>query len=284
MENERSNTPNLFLFTDFGSENIYTGHLRSVLQSRVPEARIHALSNKVPRQHPAAASFLLESSLSYLPAGSYVLCVVDPGVGTDREISVIQMKEHLDGGNSSANSYTFVGPNNGMFSFLEKEQYEFEIHRISDPEHHGRNDISNTFHGRDIMAPVLARLVNGLPIQEFGSEVSVEPLPDPYTMTPELKEDSIQGEIIFCDDFGNAVSNIHLDQIMDRFSGSEFQELTISLPPTTLQGIKDTYGDVNTGTPLALIGSFQHLEVAVNHGSAREKLNISEGEEIKIQQ
>lgn len=283
MQKKRKAAPDapLFaLFTDFGPETIYTGHLEGVLRAFVPRCRTYTLSHQVPRQNPSAAAFLLRESLPFIPPETYVLCVIDPGVGTDREIVALEVEKPIEETNQST-SYTFVGPNNGMFSFFEDSNFTCKVHQVN-PTEHGLDDISKTFHGRDVMAPVIARLAQGYSLRNIGTRTSLASLTKGASLHPDIKEDTIHGSILFTDSFGNAISNIHHSDLTSKITRSQFSECDISLQPTSLKGIKSTYTDVPSGTTLSLIGSFGYLEIAINQGSAETKLNLQEGSPIEV--
>ncbi len=267
----QSQPPQFFLFTDFGPESIYVGQMISVIKSIVPDGRTEILTSTVPRQDPVAASFLLKSTVPYLPDGSYVLCVVDPGVGTERPIVAIREEKK---------NLTLVGPDNGMFGFLKN--HTTECRKLQNDDF-WRDEVSNTFHGRDIMAPTLAHLSQKDDIEEVGPvHDQVKTLDKQEWMTSETDDSEIRGRIIYVDDFGNMITNIHRSDLTDLQEEQPEQTPEIKAGHVTLHRISTAYSDVPEGSTLAVIGSSGYLEISVNQGSAADTLNLQSGDPVTI--
>jgi len=261
-----------FLLTDFGPESIYTGQMRGVLKKIRPECDIHPLSNRVPRQDPVAAGFFLRSSLPYLPERAGVLCVVDPGVGTDRPIVAVRTAEP---------KRIFVGPDNGMFSVID-EQIE-ACHRVTD-EALWLEDVSSTFHGRDIMAPTLAHLYGQTDLSDIGpAHRERAELDSPDIFEPEVREEEIRGSILFADPYGNLITNISSSDLQHTFSEVENTELQVRTKRIELSGLAHSYGDVDPGTPIALVSSANQLEISINQDSAEDVLGLTAGDRVTVE-
>ncbi|SVD53732.1 uncharacterized protein METZ01_LOCUS406586, partial [marine metagenome] len=149
--------PIFSLLPDFGLRDPYVGQMKGILLSRCPSARVIDLTHEVPPQSVAVGAFFLQKSWRFLPAGTVHLAVVDPGVGTGRGVVALQREEHL-----------FLGPDNGLLSGVASGGMVFRLHT----EMEDLPERSDTFHGRDLFAPLAADLANGRPLVEMGETCS----------------------------------------------------------------------------------------------------------------
>ena len=223
------------LLTDFGAEDVYVGVMKAVIAGIAPGARVIDLAHGVPPQSIAAGAWWLAAAWSYLPPGTIVVAVVDPGVGTSRRAIAAQVEGRL-----------LVGPDNGLFSLLPQGTV-----REIDPVH-GLPSISATFPGRALFAPAAARLASGLPFSAVGPLVG-----DPVRLTLEPQDDA-NGTIVYADRFGNLVTNLP-----GRSSGSiEFDGRVVP--------VVRTYGDAGPGALVALTGSGGRIELSRVGGNAAQ--------------
>lgn len=252
------------LVTDFGWRDPYVGVMKGVILGRAPQARIVDLCHEIPPQDVASANFALMGSWSYFPPGTVHVVVVDPGVGSSRRILCAEAGGHV-----------FLAPDNGVLSSIIDPSGA--IHAVEDRSLYLCEDVSNTFHGRDIFAPVAARLVSGMPVEDVGSRVTDPTLierPVPHA-TP---DGGLVGEVIHVDAFGNLITNIRgPDALAMRERASVVFRGQDLGPPV------DSYAAVEPGSPLAIVDSFGFLEVAVNRGSAALHFNASTGDPIRLQ-
>jgi len=179
----------IVILTDFGSNSPFPGIMKGVMLSINPDLKFVDLSNDITPFNIMEALFVLKHSLNYFPSGSIFLIVVNPGVGSERKGLI-----------AKTDDYTFVAPDNGVLSFLfDTNPKIWEI--TYKPER-----VSKTFHGRDIFAPVAAKLSLGLEPGTLGKHyhnpVKIR-IPE-----PEIKKDKILGQVIYVDSFGNCVTNI----------------------------------------------------------------------------
>jgi len=242
------------LTTDFGAGDYYVGAMKGVILAIAPEAQIVDISHQIPPQDVLAAAFVLRHAAGEFPPGTVHLAVVDPGVGTRRRPLAIHSSGHL-----------WVGPDNGLFSFV-LDRADSRVHEITRPDL-GRPNPSRTFHGRDLFAPLAAHLCRGLDLTNVGP-----PVADPVRLAesaPCKSAARIAGHIIHIDSFGNLVSNIAAADIAPWGSA-----LRIRLGGQVLAKLCRTYEDVESGAPLALIGSAGLLEIAVNRGNAARQLGV----------
>jgi S-adenosylmethionine hydrolase len=254
--------PLITLTTDFGLHDEYLGALKGVLLSFLYEARIVDISHLIAPQDVLGASMVLAGSAPFFPDGTVHLVVVDPGVGSDRRILAIKTARHI-----------FVGPDNGVFSpFLQTEPVV--IHHITNSALF-RFPVSPTFHGRDIMAPIAARLAGGMDISVVGPAVPLETCCFLATSAPVSTGGQLHGQIVSKDHFGNLRTNISKDEIAN-LSGAG--ELVLQAGGRTATGLHATYTEKRPGELIALIDSRGFLEIAVVEGNAAATTKMGVGD------
>ncbi len=238
------------LLTDFGQQDGYVGVMKGVMVSIAPDIRIVDLTHEVRPQDVPGAAFLLQHHFRFFPQGTLHVCVVDPGVGSERRIIAVEAQGHF-----------FLAPDNGLLSFLQ-ETGELRIHSVTNAELR-LPQVSTTFHGRDIFAPAAAHLFNGVPLDALGP--AVQDMHHLNVPTPEidLQKKKITGSIIYVDRFGNLISNIPKSLLPNRVKGLE-----VSFGPVKLGTPKSHYAATENGTISVVTGSFGKLEIAVANGSA----------------
>lgn len=268
------------LTTDFGTSDAYVGVMKGVILGINPRAQVVDITHAIPPQDIHEAAFLIHSAHRYFPKDTIHTIVVDPGVGSNRRAIVCQ----------TDNAF-FVCPDNGVLSYLVGgEPSSIDAKPAGKPS--GPNasavtienptyllpHVSNTFHGRDIFAPVAAHLSLGVPLADIGTPVhNLVQLSIP---TMHIADDTLSGEIIKVDSFGNLITNI---------SQADFVAFTETVSSYTIQAgdvcinrLNRAYAESDTGEPLAIIGSFGLLEIAVNCGSAEERLGLKRGDAVII--
>ena len=256
--------PIITLLTDFGLEDTYVASMKGVILGSCPNARLIDVSHLIPPQDVRTGALLLASVYRDFPPGTIHLAVVDPGVGTDRRGLVLK-----------ADHYYFVGPDNGLFSWVLHEATVWEAYHLERPEF-WRAAVSKTFHGRDIFAPVAAHLGMGVPVQAFGP--LCKPQLAPWTDAAQTRAE-ILGQIIHIDHFGNAVTNVTRTALERLASPSS---LAVRIGGLTLAPIVETYGDQETGRVVALIGSSNRPEIAINQGHAAKTCGLRRGDPVSV--
>jgi hypothetical protein len=241
----------------------YVAAMKGVLHTMCPGAQIEDLSHEIGPQDILEAALFWAASVPYFPPGTIHVGVVDPGVGTGRRPIVLQVDDQV-----------LVCPDNGMVGLLLHCDDTAECRVISHPSCR-RENVSATFHGRDIFAPTAARLAAGFPFEEVGEAIDdYERLELP---APTLREDGVLvGTVIHVDRFGNAVTNVHNGALNGRVVQSVHAAELPALP------MRHTYGEVDAGEALALVGSAGYLEIAVNQGNAAETFNLTPGSPVEI--
>lgn len=253
------------LITDFGLKDGYVGAMKGVIFRINPEARIVDITHEVEVHNVFDAAFVLAAVYRFFPRGSVHLVIVDPGVGSNRRPILIETEE-----------YYFVGPDNGVFTFVSEFSEIKRIITISEPKYLLPR-ISDTFHGRDIFAPVAAYLTRGVDPGEFGSPLKkYKKLRIPR---PRKKGKEILGEIIQIDKFGNLVSNITEESIGELLLGKGYQ---IIVGGRKISRLSSSYSGVKKGRILAIFGSSGFLEISVNQGNASRALSLGKGDLISV--
>lgn len=250
--------------TDFGHRDPYVGIMKGVVLGLAPALKLVDLTHDVAPQDVSEANFALRGSYPFFPPGTVHVIVVDPGVGTQRRIVAAR-----------AHGALFVAPDNGVLTDVVGSADE--VHAVTDASLYRDGEVSQTFHGRDILAPVAARLASGLPLERVGPRaddlVRLE-RPDPAV----LSDGMICGAVLHVDRFGNLISNVreeHLRSLPEERRNVRLLGLEVGRPVSS-------YGTVPPGTPLAIVDSFGFLEVAVNGGSAEKHFNALRGDPIRI--
>ena len=252
------------LTTDFGVLDWFVGTMKGVILSINPRTSIVDITHEIPAGDIHAAAFALAASYRYFAENTVHVAVVDPGVGGRRKAIAVRTADYL-----------FVGPDNGVLSFVLAREKIQSIRLLTNRKLFLPH-VSRTFHGRDVFAPVAARLRKGLPIEKVGPPathfVKLEwPAPKP-------KGTSIDGEIVYIDRFGNAITNLDPDSLAAiGTSGVRLVVFGRRRCP-----LKPLYQAVPTGKPVAVFGSSGFLELAVNGGSAARLLGLNVGDRVSV--
>jgi S-adenosyl-L-methionine hydrolase (adenosine-forming) len=253
--------------TDFGHQGPFVGVMKGCILSRLPTARIVDLTHEIVVHWPAEAGFWLTRAFGYFPAGTVHVAVVDPGVGTSRDIIVVSAAEHF-----------FVAPDNGLLAPLVARHPAAAIVRLR-PEGLARIGVhhaSATFHGRDIFAPVGAELAAGrCSPADLGEIAAADSIVPSWVDEPAVERASVAGVIITIDHFGNLISNIDA-ALIERFRLPLVHAGNHSFP------LLRTYGDTRPGQYLALVNSFGVVEIARAEQSAAEGLGLSRGAPVTV--
>jgi len=247
------------LMTDFGASH-YAGQLGGAVLSVSPDARLAVLTHDISPHNITEAAIVLAESAAAFPKGSVFLCVVDPGVGTARRGVAVEAGGHF-----------FVGPDNGLFSLIVSGG-NYNAVELLNPQFF-RADVSPTFHGRDIFAPVAAHISLGARLEELGPPVhdlATLDLPRPVIVS----DRRIDAHALYADSFGNVITDV--DQSMVE---GEWQ---ILIRGRRVRGIDRTYDDGSPGKLMALVGSSGRVELAVRGGSAVERLHVKNLKKLRM--
>jgi S-adenosyl-L-methionine hydrolase (adenosine-forming) len=251
--------------TDFGHQGPFVGVMKGVMLSRFPGVRIVDLTHEIVVHFPAEAGFWLVRSLRYFPTGTVHVAVVDPGVGTARDIVAVTAQGHV-----------LLAPDNGLLAPIAAAHADATIVRLDSAPlaRLGIHRPSATFHGRDIFAPVAAELAAGR-CQPETLGARADSLVPAWVDEPSVESGSVAGVVITIDHFGNLITNIDAT-LLERF-----REPHVHAGGHTLRLLR-TYGDVRPGEYLALVNSFNVLEIARAEQSAAEGLGLSRGAPVVV--
>ena len=263
---DRVSRPIIALLTDFGLQDGYVGVLKGVMLSIAPEAHLIDITHDIAPQQVAAGAWILATSYRYFPVGTVFTCIVDPGVGSTRFPVALH-----------AGDWYFVGPDNGLFSPLLREQPVHEVVTLSNPAFH-LPQVSTTFHGRDIFAPSAAHIAMGTPLSKLGPQLNAAHLQHLDQREAARDEAIVIGHVAHVDTYGNIITNIPSSLVSDLFSSPQV-EMTFPehhvvvtqrrrfFSEQPLQG--DTLHE-----PFLYIDSSAHVGVAINKGNASQQLHI----------
>jgi len=252
--------------TDFGYNNNYICQMKSVALS-ITDAKIVDLNHNISPHNISEAAFILSTSIKYFPIGTVHIAVVDPGVGTKRRGIVVTTRKHV-----------FVGPDNGLLIPAARSQGVFSVYEIKNPNLM-LNNISNTFHGRDIFTPVGAHILNGLMFDQIGPIIN--DYVDLKVPSYQITDKTATGNVIYIDSFGNIITNIEGTNLLKFLKYDNKIMLFIGDKQIELPFVK-SYNYVKSGEFLSTIGSNNFFEISINQGNAAQKLKINENDELKI--
>ncbi len=253
------------LTTDFGEGSRYVAAMKGVILSINPAARIVDSSHSVQPQDVQRGAIALAETAPYFPADTIHVAVVDPGVGTKRRIVYARI-----------GSQQFIAPDNGLLSRLAAADAPSKIVSIEEPRF-WLPRVSKTFHGRDIMAPVAARLSSGLSPDELGPPLA-ELVPLAWREAEKVAN-RIAGEVIEVDSFGNLVTNITREMLA---GVPRNESVTITCDEHVTQGIFEAYSEQPAMTLIALVGSGDRLELAIVDESAAAMLGVPVGAPVAV--
>ena len=250
------------LTTDFGLVDPFVAIMKGVILGIAPNAQLVDVTHEIGSYDIVEAALLLDSSYRYFPEGTIHVIVVDPGVGSERRPMA-----------AAANGHIFVAPDNGVLSLVLKGNATApQVYHITN-ESLFRNPVSNTFHGRDIFAPVAAHLARKTPIEAVGPRIVdfvKKPLPKPRPRGGRLV-----GVVLRIDKFGNVITNLRRENLPSDFS--------IKVAGLSITRLCSSFSEAESGEFFAIEGSSVFIELALNQGSAAEKLNVGRGEEIELE-
>ena len=256
--------PIITLTTDFGLRDAFVGVMKGVILGICREALMVDLAHEVAPQDVLEGALALESAWRFFPPGSIHLAVIDPGVGSARRALAL-----------AAGGQYFVGPDNGLFTFALASG-EWSAVSIEAPAYR-LPAVSQTFHGRDVFAPAAAHLASGIALERLGPRIS-----DPVRLALpgcRAEDGGVIGEVIGSDRFGNLVTSVPADRVMDLAARGG---VTVELGGRNLGAPVACYADGPAGVPTPIIGSSGRLEVFVRGGSAAVVLRLPRGVPVKL--
>jgi S-adenosylmethionine hydrolase len=262
----RMSNPIITLLTDFGLRDHYVASMKGVILSLNPHATLIDVTHQVTPQDIHEGGFILANAYPCFPKGTIHLAVVDPGVGGSRRPILLVTEDHF-----------FVGPDNGLFTFVMQREKRTRILSLTNPAYFLPR-VSDTFHGRDVFAPVAGYLSRGIKPEAFGSRLRSPVRID--LREPSVRGNALTGEVVHVDAFGNLISNIS-EEALRSFSG--MRPVVVRIGRRTIGRVRKSYGDGTRGEVMALVGSGGFLEISIREGNARSALRMQKGEKVKVE-
>ncbi len=260
--------PIITITTDFGEQDHFVGVMKGVILKISPEATIADICHQVNSFDVFDGAYTLAQSYRYFPPGAVHLVVVDPGVGSARRPILVRTAH-----------YTFVAPDNGVLSLIYEQEESVEVRHITS-SHYFLQPVSNTFHGRDIFAPVAAWASRGVELAKFG-EVIGDYVKFASPKPKREGENVIKGVVLKIDQFGNIITNLRLEDVPELLGENS--------PPFRMvvngQEVTRLCASFAAGEPseiFAVVGSSGFLEIGANRGSAARALKVNRGVEVVV--
>jgi S-adenosylmethionine hydrolase len=257
--------PVIALLSDFGTRDHYAGTMKGVMIGICPDVTLLDITHDITPHDVAEGALQLAASYRFFPAGTIFLAVVDPGVGSPRR-----------GIAAEAGDYRFVAPDNGVLAAVLRDLPPKRVVELTE-RRYARPTVSRTFEGRDRFAPAAAWLAKGIQLSALGRTVTTYQQLD--LPVAEIGDALLTGVVLLVDRFGNLVTNI------DRHTFEAFtrgQPVSLRVAGRPIAGVVATYADIRAGEVCALFGSTEHLEFAVNGGSAAGALDVGRGAAVEI--
>jgi S-adenosyl-L-methionine hydrolase (adenosine-forming) len=256
------------LLTDFGDQDSFVASMKGVILTINPQARFVDLSHHVSPHSIEEAAYLLHSCYRYFPEGTVHVAVVDPGVGSARRPLLV-----------TTASYYFLGPDNGLFSYVLEDEDDVEAREIENQQYRLKS-VGHTFDGRDLFAPSAAWLSKGVPASSFGQVIH-----DPIRFSiiePSRQGNRLVGRIEHVDRFGNLISNLTLQHLEEMHQVTKCRQLSVRIGERIIEGLVVNYSEGKTEQPSALINSDGRLEIFVKEAPAADLLKLGKGARIEV--
>ena len=247
------------LLTDFGTKDYFVGAMKGVILSINSEAKIIDITHDIEPQNIQSAGFTLASCYQNFPSKTIFVSVVDPGVGSNRRAILVETK-----------NYYFIAPDNCLLSLVLNNESDYRVFELTNPKFFLSN-ISQTFHGRDVFAPVAAWLSKGISPNEFGSKTT-ELAISKNAVPKRISADKIIGNILHIDNFGNLITNIRKSDLTTNFS--------IRINENMITKHQTFYAEAEEDEIFTIWGSAGYLEIVAYCNSAKDLLKARINDEI----
>ncbi len=263
--------PTVAFLSDFGTRDFYVGAVRGAVLAACPDATVVDITHDVAPRDIEEGTWSLAAAYRAFPPRTVFLAVVDPGIGARRRGIAIE-----------AGGYRFVGPDNGLFSQILARNPDAQVREITNAGLF-RYEVSPTFHGRDVFAPVAGQLAGGADLDQVGppaGELEMLELRPPRRTSDGVWE----VPIVHVDKFGNLISSMSEDDLQVILAGMEDGDLTgvVAVLNDTVMPLVRAYGQLSEGEPCALVGGSGHVEVAINRGNAAAQLGAGRGSAMRL--
>ncbi len=255
------------LLTDFGLKDYFVGAMKGAILSICEAVKIVDITHDVEPQNVRAASFTLRACYENFPPKTIFVAVVDPGVGSNRRAILVE-----------AGDYFFIAPDNGLLSFIFNENEtsgasnSVRVFELTNEKFFARN-VSRTFHGRDVFAPVAAHLANGIAPDEFGSEIN-DFVRFEESEPRNVSDKIVEAEIIHTDRFGNLITNLRKENLPEKFS--------LEIAERKIAKLQTFFAEAERGEIFMIFGSAGFLEIGAFQASAQNLLKVKTGAKIFV--
>jgi S-adenosylmethionine hydrolase len=247
------------LLTDFGTKDYFVGAMKGAILSVNENAKIIDITHEIPPQDTHSANFTLRACYKNFPPKTIFVAVVDPGVGSNRRAIVVETDD-----------YYFIAPDNGLLSFVFEEKKNFRVFELTDKKFFAEK-ISQTFHGRDIFAPVAAHLSTGVQPNEFGKEVK-DFIHHKTARPRKVSAEKVEAEIIYIDRFGNLITNLEGKDLPEK--------LSLEVGTNRINKLQNFFAEAEKSEVFMILGSAGFLEIVAFQDSAANLLNAKIGQKI----
>lgn len=249
------------LLTDFGMKDYFVGAMKGAILAINENVHIVDITHEIAPQNIKSAGFNLRACYKDFLMGTIFVAVVDPGVGSQRRAILVETDD-----------YFFIAPDNGLLSFVFNESKDFHVFELTNKKFFAHN-ISSTFHGRDIFAPVAAHLSHGINPGEFGQEIT-DFVRFEENKPRKVSDNEIEAEIIEIDRFGNLITNLKREDLPEKFM--------LKIGVAEIEKLSDYFAQNKAGETFMIFGSAGFLEIAVFQDSAKNLLRAETGQKIKV--
>jgi S-adenosylmethionine hydrolase len=259
--------PIITLTTDYGTNDHLVGSMKGVILKILPDAKIVDISHHVLPCDILDGALTLGMAYKYYPLGTIHVVVVDPGVGSPRRPILVTGEQHF-----------FIAPDNGVLSMVYEKEESFTVRNITS-DHYFLQPLSNTFHGRDVFAPVAAWLAKNQQPMSFGEEIT-----DPVRFAmPKAKtaDGKVKGVVLKVDNFGNLVTNITAEHIPQVFLPDGRFRITVN--GKEVPRVMQNYAEGGPGESFGILGAGGTLEISMNRASAARTLGVQRGSEVVVE-
>jgi S-adenosylmethionine hydrolase len=254
--------------TDFGVRDHFVGAMKGVILTINPEVNLLDISHDVASYSVVDGAFTIAQAYTYFPSETVHLVVVDPGVGGERRPILVQAGRHY-----------FVGPDNGVFSFIYEREERVTVRHIT-ASHYFLQPVSRTFHGRDIFSPIAAWLTKGIDAANFG-----EPISDYRrfaNLNPKMESENLaHGIVLKADKFGNLITNFSI-ALFPQFVQPKAPVFQLEINGQLLTRLHNTFDEGAPGETFVIVGSSGYLEIVCNGASASRSLKAASGDDIVL--
>ena len=263
------------LLTDFGLTDTYVAQMKGVIAGIAPGATVIDLTHDILPQDIAEAAYALDTAVDAFPLGTVHVAVVDPGVGSERRMLAIQ-----------AGGQFFIGPDNGLFTLVMDRLHIERVVQLTNPAYH-RENVSDTFNGRDVFAPVAAHLAGGVAFEKLGEAIQGDELVRLDLARPLEREDGLELHVSAVDRFGNLITDL-TPQMLASWQAAQPGEhgepgpWTLHAGKRLIDSVGRTFSDAPVGEAVAYFGSSGRLEVAIRNGHASSELGLGVGDSLRL--